>query len=269
MTTAANSITIPTLPRFTDTVVLFLFAAFTISQCRQASYTGVWYLNTLSSSSSSPAAADGLHVSGASIPGIPFVFLGRNQHVSWGATVAAAADMEDLFVLPSSGSDSGSDSDSDSGSDSDSDSESIDISQRIEIIHVRGESEAIAHTAEDTSFGPVISALLSVDAAKSLADSALPWRKAALSSQALLQPMSLTFLHRLNKVRDFEDFTAAASQLPSMALNLVYADTNGNIGRVTTGRYVKQEMSVFRYLLFSPFDYFFTLFFFLCVHTVM
>jgi penicillin amidase len=55
---------------------------------------GIWYTVELES--------DSFHASGASIPGLPFLVIGHNQHVAWGFT-NSAADVQDLYVEQISG----------------------------------------------------------------------------------------------------------------------------------------------------------------------
>ena len=55
---------------------------------------GAWYLNDLK--------APGFHVAGASLPGIPGVILGHNDHIAWGATNGVAAAIS-VFAAPTQG----------------------------------------------------------------------------------------------------------------------------------------------------------------------
>lgn len=49
----------------------------------------LWYIASLSS--------PGVHVAGATIPGVPGILVGRNEFISWGTT-ALKADVQDLFL---------------------------------------------------------------------------------------------------------------------------------------------------------------------------
>ncbi|NJN53338.1 MAG: penicillin acylase family protein [Anaerolineae bacterium] len=42
-------------------------------------------------------SADGLHVSGFSQPGLPYVLVGHNEQIAWGATLSYV-DCEDFFL---------------------------------------------------------------------------------------------------------------------------------------------------------------------------
>ncbi len=49
----------------------------------------IWYMADLS--------APGFHAAGVTLPGMPFVIAGHNEHVAWGIT-ALYADVQDLYI---------------------------------------------------------------------------------------------------------------------------------------------------------------------------
>ena len=49
----------------------------------------IWYMADL--------RAPGFHAAGVTLPGMPFVIAGHNEHVAWGFT-ALYADVQDLYV---------------------------------------------------------------------------------------------------------------------------------------------------------------------------
>jgi acyl-homoserine lactone acylase PvdQ len=49
----------------------------------------IWYMADL--------LAPGFHAAGVTLPGMPFVIAGHNEHVAWGFT-ALYADVQDLYV---------------------------------------------------------------------------------------------------------------------------------------------------------------------------
>ncbi len=51
--------------------------------------TNIWYMADL--------RAPGFHAAGVTLPGMPFVIAGHNEHVAWGFT-ALYADVQDLYV---------------------------------------------------------------------------------------------------------------------------------------------------------------------------
>lgn len=194
----------------------------------QATHSGLWYFNALN-------VPQALRVSGASVPGVPFVFVGRNNHISWGISRAANPESEKLFFQQASGFTTSPTSDTASPATSSSDN-SRDIALREELIAVRGQAEPVQHTARDTVHGPVVSDHLSGTIGGSIAQLELGWQSFTLSSHALQQPLSLFFLHKINTAADFEQFASGAEDLAAIALNFVYADANGNIGSVVNGR---------------------------------
>lgn len=152
------------------------------------------------------------------MPGVPFVFIGRNRHISWGISRAAHIVTETLVFEHDSGS---------------SDNQAT---VRESFIIVRGLVEPLVHTARDTAHGPVVSDHVTGSLAGSIAQLELGWHRFALSSDALQQPLSLAFLSKINTAGDFEEFASGVEDLTAMALNFVYADGNGNIGSVVSGK---------------------------------
>ena len=56
----------------------------------------LWYYNHLRQVEDGKERK-GLHVAGVSLPGIPYVLVGHNESIAWGATLSFV-DCEDLFV---------------------------------------------------------------------------------------------------------------------------------------------------------------------------
>lgn len=176
------------------------------------------------------------------MPGVPYVFIGRNRNISWGISRAAHSDYEKLFFEHSNGFTSKSgDTDTStttiaSTSDRGSEGEEGKVTLREEFITVRGQAEPLLHTARDSVHGPLVSDLLTPTLTGSIAQLKLGWTSFALSSPALEQPLSLSFLYKINTASSFEEFASGVEDLTAVALNFVYADSNGNIGSVVSGR---------------------------------
>lgn len=177
------------------------------------SYTR-WYQNELSWASFC-SDSQATVVSGASLPGVPLVMQGRNEHLSWGWAVADE-DSEDLFVVDIVRADS--DGDSDNGGKE---------SAECEVVLANGQKEAVAVREEEiryydlqgpqstkievltTRHGPIINdivhatfigaskkheVLRPVSSSSSLSSSgSFRFANLSLSSQALLQPLDLSF----------------------------------------------------------------------------
>ena len=166
------------------------------------SIPSVWYMIHLK--------APGLNVTGVSLPGLPLVIIGHNEHIAWGVT-NTAPDVQDLYVEsfnvhdPTKYLHNG---------------QWADASIRDEVIKVRNQRDYHL-TVAVTRHGPVISH----DGDRHLA---LQW--------TLLGPhaVSLPFL-RINQASNWQEFTAALRGFKVPMQNFVYADAEGSIGYYAAG----------------------------------
>ncbi|MCB9158739.1 MAG: penicillin acylase family protein [Caldilineaceae bacterium] len=176
---------------------------------------GLWYENALHS-------ADGaLDVAGASLPGVPGVFIGHNAAVAWGVT-NALVDVQDLclerlhpekrgvFAVP--------------GGWEPARVRTEEIAVRRGATHV----EKVVHTRN----GPLITGLLQD------ADDAAQMQLLPLSLRWTGQEPGTTLraLLRLNKAGDWDAFDAALADWCEPPVNVTYADTDGHIGYAMAGR---------------------------------
>ncbi|MCB8988714.1 MAG: penicillin acylase family protein [Ardenticatenaceae bacterium] len=163
---------------------------------------------------------DGWHVSGFSQPGLPYVLVGRNAHIAWGATLAYT-DCEDLFVeefhphnpaLYRSG-------------------DAWRTAQTItETIPIRTRPPHTEHITL-THHGPLLPFPPSPPHPLTPTPPHL-----SLSSTALHADAPLDGFARLNQACDWAEFSTAVSHIHAPSLNLLYADDQGNIGYWVTGR---------------------------------
>jgi len=169
-----------------------------------------WYLASIES--------PGLSISGATIPGIPFHLIGRNQRIAWGLT-ATHADTVDLFI----------DKLTPDGTATQSPSGARRIDSRTEVIKVKGGAD-VELTVRQTYHGPVISDLIAKDLAG-------PDQVVALQAAALEpEDLSAQAFYRISRAVDWNGFLAALKDYASPVQNFGYADTAGNIGFITAGR---------------------------------
>lgn len=155
------------------------------------------------------------NVTGATLPGVPGVIIGHNEHIAWGVT-NAGPDVQDLYM------------------------ERFDpgdptrylyrgrweAAQVIrEQILVRRRPEPVVHTVRITRHGPIIN-----DVVEGLgAFLALRWT-------ALEPGTASASVLRLNRARTWGEFRDALRLWTVPAQNFVYADREGNIGYQLPGR---------------------------------
>jgi penicillin amidase len=140
--------------------------------------------------------APGLHVTGASLPGLPGVIIGHNERIAWGVT-NLHFDVQDLYLSEAA------------------------VSSATEFIKVRGQAD-FTLTVQRTRRGPVLTELGSQKAA-------LRWLPAEPGI------WEYPFLE-LNRAANWTEFRRALSRFAGPAQNYVYADIDGNIGYQAAGR---------------------------------
>jgi len=161
------------------------------------------------------------HLTGATVPGVPFMILGHNGHIAWGFTTTHA-DVQDLFIERPDPADPLRYLTPDG---------STPFELRRETIDIRGE-DSISMTVRTTRHGPVISDI-SDDAAALAQDGEI----IALAFTAL-SPENKTSeaIYDMNRAHNWPEFVAALEKFHSPAQNIIYADVDGHIGFYLTGR---------------------------------
>lgn len=162
--------------------------------------------------------APGLDVQGATIPGVPFVIIGRNRSIAWGVTNGMVDD-QDFFV------------------------EEVDSLQYPTRYRVGGEWRAIEthtdtilvkgappilYTSYRTHRGPIINRI-EPSAELSTHLISMRWVAHDLSDEA-------GAFYRINRASNWNEFRAALKSFAAPAQNFVYADVHGNIGYQLAGR---------------------------------
>jgi penicillin amidase len=173
----------------------------------------LWYYNHLRHEADEQDGK-GLHVAGVSLPGLPYVLIGHNERIAWGATLSFV-DCEDLFV------------------------ERLEVNEAPryiyqdswhkaetseEVIEVRGKANHV-ESVITTRHGPIISNILPHNG-----------QAVALQSGALRELESFDGFARLNAAESWDEFVNAIARIESPTLNLLYADTGGNIGYHLCGK---------------------------------
>ncbi len=165
----------------------------------------IWYMADLS--------APGFHAAGVTLPGLPFVVAGHNEHVAWGFT-ALQADVQDLYEEKLDGK----------GNYMDASGAWKPLQIDHEVIRVRGSRE-VSLDVSFTAHGPLLNPLLTKDSAP-------------LSLRWTLYDTSLNSipLYELNTAANWTEFSAALATWSWPTQNIVYADDQGHIAYHAIGR---------------------------------
>lgn len=177
----------------------------------------LWYLAHLSTPQG--------NVVGGTLPGVPFVVLGRNDRIAWSMTTTNG-DTQDLFVERIAPGDPQS-------YDTPTGPAKFDV--REEVIRVGSEERRIR--VRSTRHGPVLSDVVA-SAATVLPQGhvfALSW--AALSETNATARAGLA----LNRARNADQLLAAARDFHAPQQNIVYADSDGRIGFVAPALVPKRK----------------------------
>lgn len=173
----------------------------------------IWYFARLS--------APGLEVFGATFPGLPYVVLGRNAHVAWGAT-NTGPDVQDFYIERINPGNAAEYQTPDGYA-------RFDV--REEVIKVKGEGE-VKLSVRSTRHGPVLSDALKDARASMAAQYVLALRWAALEPN----DHTLRAIRRINRSRSAAEFVDAARDWTIVQQSLVFADDAGRIGMIAPGR---------------------------------
>lgn len=168
--------------------------------------------------------APGFKAAGATLPGLPVVVLGQNQHIAWGYT-NTGPDVQDLYlerIQPGQ------------PSRYQTPEGWADFQVTDEVIKVKGGPD-VRFAARSTRHGPVISDAGVADdllGAKGQPSYAIAMRWTALDPDADFLAAQLA----LSRAGSVDDFVAASAQWVVPMQNMVVADDAGHIGFVAAGR---------------------------------
>lgn len=188
------------------------------------SMPGIWYQMGLHCREITDACP--VDVSGYTFAGIPGIVIGHNQSIAWGFT-NLAPDVTDFYLEEIS----------------DGhylyDGELKPLETRTETIKVAGGKD-VEITVRSTGHGPIMSDV--VPAAGAAGQDVEVEGRATSSYAVSLKWTALTpsntadAILQLNTATNFEEFRAAAQDFAVPSQNLVYADTEGNIGYQAPGK---------------------------------
>ena len=168
----------------------------------------VWYEAQLTIA---PGAMPTFDVAGFTLPGLPYVVVGHNQHIAWGFS-NIMPDVQDVYVetvndrgeyLTPQGW------------------KPLDVQR--EVIRVKGQPDVVL-TTRATRHGPIVSDLVAGEP-----------RTLALRWTLYEQPPTIPFFD-VGAAQNWNDFCRAFAQFTGPGQNVVYADVEGHIGYHATGR---------------------------------
>jgi penicillin amidase len=165
----------------------------------------IWYIADL--------RAPGFHAAGVTLPGMPFVIAGHNEHVAWGFT-ALYADAQDLYVEKLDGK----------GNYQDNDTAWKPLAVDHEVIHVRLGRD-VQFDVQSTAHGPLLNPIFT----KGARPIALKW--------TLYDPtLNALPLYEMNTSSNWTEFSAALSAWNWPTQNVVYSDDQGHIAYHAIGK---------------------------------
>jgi len=165
----------------------------------------IWYMADLK--------APSYHAAGVTLPGMPFVIAGHNDHVAWGFT-ALYADVQDLYVEELDGK----------GRYQDLDAQWKPLAVSHEVIKVRGGKDVLLDV-QSTAHGPLLNPIFT----KETRPIALKW--------TLYDPaLNSLPIYQLNTASNWTEFSAALETWSWPTQNVVYSDDQGHIAYHAVGK---------------------------------
>jgi penicillin G amidase len=154
---------------------------------------------------------------GVSLPGVPGVIIGFNEHIAWGMT-NVSHDVGDFYRVKWLDAEKTKYA-------SGAETKAADV--RVVEIKVKGQN-AVLDTLRITHLGPV----LSTDTASAQCNLAYQWLPQMEPSPDLI----MEFLN-LNKAKNYDEYRSAIKHFDVPAQNFVFASTTGDIGITPQGKY--------------------------------
>jgi penicillin amidase len=191
-----------------------------------ASIPGIWYQMGLHCNTVDADCP--FDVSGFAFAGMPGVVIGHNRDIAWGFT-NLDPDVTDLYLEKVSGKTYLYDG------------HQVPLTERDEVIRVAGQSSQLI-TVRSTRHGPLlsdVSAELSSVGANAEVGTGAPARDngyaVALAWTALTPRPTADAIFMFDQASNWTEFREAAARFAVPSQNLVYADTEGNIGYQAPG----------------------------------
>jgi penicillin G amidase len=169
------------------------------------SVPNVWYMAALK--------APGLDVAGVTLPGVPMVIAGHNEHIAWGFT-ALYADVQDLYVEKLDGK----------GNYAGSDGQWLPLAHSRQTIHVRFGKD-VPLDVQLTAHGPLLNPILEHEQ-----------RPLALQWTLYDPALDSIPLYEMNTAANYQQFSLALAAWSWPTQNVVYSDDAGHIAYHAIGK---------------------------------
>ena len=166
---------------------------------------------------------------GVSLPGAPGIIIGFNDSISWGLT-NNYRDVKDFYEIDAIDNDFYR---------FDGKAESFD--KRIEVIKIKGKPDFV-DTVDYTLHGPVMYDEHFPDPVNSN-------RKFAMCWMAHRGTNELLSVYKLNRTKNYNEFTEAIFHFECPAQNIVYADRDGNIAMWGQGQFINKWKDQGRFVM--------------------
>jgi penicillin amidase len=164
----------------------------------------IWYMTDL--------RAPGFHAAGVSLPGVPYIIAGHNDHIAWGFT-ALYADVQDLYIENVQGNNY-------QGIDAQWHPLAVDH----EVIHVRGRKD-VKYDVRLTEHGPLLDPIFTRDS-----------RAIALKWTLYDSTLNSIPIYGIDTASNWAEFSTAISQWAWPTQNVAYSDDQGHIGYHAMGK---------------------------------
>jgi penicillin G amidase len=169
------------------------------------SVPNIWYMADLK--------APGLHVTGVTLPGVPLIIAGHNDHIAWGFT-ALYGDVQDLYIEKLDGK----------GNYAGPQGQWLPLAHAPETIHVRFGKD-VNMDVQLTVHGPLITPILGHEQ-----------RPIALHWTLYDPALAAIPLYEMNTAANWQQFSTALQAWCFPTQNIVYADDAGHIAYHAIGK---------------------------------
>ncbi len=178
---------------------------------------GIWYEANLSAP---VLGAEALHVAGVTIPGLPLIVVGHNEHVAWGFT-NMGADVQDIYIEKTCGEGSSAEFEAADGSWR----PLVHLKETIKVKHALNTTLDVTATRHGNALTPILTPLITGETRQL----ALRW---TMYDPSVVQLPVLA----IARAHDWTSFLAGFAQFGGPSQNVVYADDQGHIGYHAAGR---------------------------------